>query len=177
MPRCMNGALLAAQHRIADWYRVLPCPRSAICASSSQATKIPAHKARHDAEQQAWLRERRQFQPGAPLHIEGGARLEGPAINPVNAEEAVPGNGVRTNRGVAVIDNLLSDEGLVYRCAGFAWARPYGVRGLTPAINAFPGYLYFSATLLAQIAEEFRLAYFPPYAAWHPLKYAWAFKV
>ncbi len=166
-----RGAALAAQHRIADWFAAFHAFAHRGAGAWPAATKI-AHKARHDAEQQAWLREE-GIVPAARLHIEGGARLEGPAINPVNAEEAA--RQWRENQPrVAVIDNLLSDEALAALrrfCLGSTiWRTGFDAGYL----GAFPEH-GFSATLLAQIAEEFR-GVFSAICGMHPLKYAWAFK-
>ena len=168
-----RGTALAAQGRIADWFASFHAfAHRGASAGSTGGGQTFAHKHRHDAEQQAWLRER-GITPDSGLHIEGGARLEGPAINPVNAEDAV--RQWRENRPQAVvIDNLLTDEALIALrrfCLGSTvWRTGYD----SGYLGAFPEH-GFSAPLLAQIAEEFR-SVFSGICGGHPLKYAWAFK-
>jgi Flp pilus assembly protein TadD len=163
------GTALAAQHRIAEWF-------ASFHAFAQGATKAgPAGGgttlARHDAEQQTWHRERgTSTRPG--LHIEGGARLAGRAVNPVNAGDA--DRQWRENRPqIAVIDNLLTAEALAALrlfCLGSTVWRT----GYDGYMGAFPEY-GFSVPLLAQIAEEFR-SVFSGICGGLPLKYAWAFK-
>jgi tetratricopeptide (TPR) repeat protein len=168
-----RGAALAAQHRIAEWFASFHAfAQDQMRAGPSGSATAAAHKARHDAEQQAWQRER-GISPHPGLHIEGGERLEGRAINPVNAEEAARQWRENLPR-VVVIDNLLTDEALAALrrfCLGSTvWRTAYD----SGYLGAFPEY-GFSAPLLAQIAEEFR-SVFSPICGALPLKYAWAFK-
>jgi tetratricopeptide (TPR) repeat protein len=168
-----RGTALAAQHRIADWFTSFHA-----FAQRWNGTAPPggdtalAHKARHDAEQQAWQRAR-GVTPDPGLHVEGGERLEGRAVNPINAEDA--GRQWRETRPqVVVVDNLLTDAALAALrrfCLGSnVWRTAYD----SGYLGAFPEH-GFSVPLLAQIAEEFR-AVFSHICGDLPLKYAWAFK-
>ncbi|MBA2587001.1 MAG: tetratricopeptide repeat protein [Alphaproteobacteria bacterium] len=163
-----RGTALAAQHRIAEWF-------ASFHTFAQRAAPPPgggSTLARHDAEQQAWQREQ-GISPRRGLHIEGGARLEGPAVNPVNAGDAA--RQWRENLPqVVVVDNLLTDEALAALrrfCLGSTvWRTGYD----SGYLGAFPEH-GFSAALLAQIAEEFREV-FSAICRELPLKYAWAFK-
>lgn len=168
-----RGTALAAQHRIADWFAsfhdfALRWDGTAPPA----AEKALAHKARHDGEQQAWQK-MRGVTPSSGLHVEGGERLEGRAVNPLNAEDAAR-QWYGSNPQVVVVDNLLTDEALAalrHFCLGSnVWRTAYD----SGYIGAFPEH-GFSVPLLAQIAEEFRVV-FSGICGDLPLKYAWAFK-
>jgi len=166
-----RGHALAAQHRIADWFASFHAFAHRSAGAWPAPTKIP-QKARHDAEQQTWLKEQ-GIVPGARLHIDGGDRLTGPAINPANAQSA--GRQWRENQPqVVVVDNLLSEEALAalrHFCrTSTIWRTGFDAGYL----GAFPEH-GFSVPLLAQIAEEFR-AVFSDICGDLPLKYAWAFK-
>jgi tetratricopeptide (TPR) repeat protein len=168
-----RGTALAVQHRIADWFasfHEFAQRWDGIAPPGSD--KALAHKARHDAEQQAW-QQGRGVTPGPGLHTEGGERLEECAVNPINAEDAA--RQWRENHPqVVVVDNLLTDAALAALrrfCLGSnVWRTAYD----SGYIGAFPEH-GFSAPLLAQIAEEFR-AVFSHICGDLPLKYAWAFK-
>lgn len=165
-----RGAALAAQHRIADWFASFHA--FARRGANAQPGQTLAHKARHEAEQQAWLRDE-GVTPDPGLHIEGGERLNVPVVNPVNAEDA--SRQWRANSPqVVVVDNLLTDEALAALrrfCLGSTvWRTGYD----SGYLGAFPEH-GFSAPLLAQIAEEFR-SVFSGICGDLPLKYAWAFK-
>lgn len=127
------------------------------------------HKQQHDAEQQTWRGS--PLPPG--LHLEGGARIEGHAVNPAQDPAAIAAqwNG---NPKLAVIDNLLTPEALASLqrlCLGSGfWRRsfPNGYLGALPEDG-------FAAPLLAQIGEELPRA-FPAIFGAHPLLQLWAFK-
>jgi Flp pilus assembly protein TadD len=171
-----RGTALAAQHRIGDWFASFHAfahqNASAAPGGETLMPKTLAHKMRHDAEQQAWQREQGIAQ-GPGLHIEGGERLEGPAVNPVNAEDAAR-QWRENSPKVVVIDNLLTDAALAALrrfCLGSTvWRTGYD----SGYLGAFPE-AGFSVPLLAQIAEEFRSVY-SGICGDLPLKYAWAFK-
>ena len=165
-----RGAALAAQHRIADWF-------ASFHAFAQQSVKMPPAsqtplKTRHDAEQQAWLRGQ-GITPDPHLHIEGGDRLDGPAVNPANAEDAVR-QWRESHPQAVIVDNLLTDAALAALrrfCLGSTlWRTGYG----SGYLGTFPEH-GFSVPLLAQIAEEFRSVY-SGICGDLPLKYAWAFK-
>jgi tetratricopeptide (TPR) repeat protein len=130
-----------------------------------------AHKLVHDAEQAAWA-EGRITEPAA-LHLEGGERLAGPAINPANAA-AIAAAWRQADPKLVVIDDLLTPEalaGLRRFCLGSTvWRKVYrdGYLGASPESG-------FACPLLAQIADEFA-ATFPDIFDGHPLRYLWAFK-
>jgi Flp pilus assembly protein TadD len=165
-----RGAALAAQDRIADWFASFHAFAQRN-VRAAQPDGVP-HKLRHDEEQRAWQREQ-GIATGSPLHIEGGERLAGPAINPANADEAT--RQWNSNRPqVAVVDDLLTPEALAALrrfCMGSdVWhlVHNFGYLGAMPEYG-------FSVPLLAQIAEEFR-SVFSGICGGLPLKYAWAMK-
>jgi len=142
-------------------------------ASWSAGQPFQPHKARHDGEQQAYLRELGRDSALEDIHIEGGTRLSGPAVNPANVDDA--GRQWRENRPqLVVIDNLLTPEALDalrrYCWGSTVWRTPYK----DGYLGAFPEH-GFAAPLLAQIADEFRTV-FSGICGNHPLKYIWAFK-
>jgi tetratricopeptide (TPR) repeat protein len=145
-----------------------------IFAAHGAAGAAPLHKARHDAEQQAWLTQAGiSAQVNNRLHIEGGAHLNGPAINSANGA-AVQRAWRQSDPKLVIIDNLLTPEALTALrrfCWGSTiWRKSYP-RGY---LGAFPE-SGFACPLLAQIAEEFR-AVFPAIFGAHPLVYLWGFK-
>lgn len=168
-----RGTALAAQHRIAEWFASFHAfAVHGVRAAPPDGTRTLAHKARHDAEQQAWQREQ-GVTPGPGLHIEGGERLAVPAVNPVNGEDAA--RQWREKRPqILVIDDLLTEEALAALrrfCLGSTVWRTGFESGY---LGAFPEH-GFSVPLLAQIAEELRCV-FSGICGDLPLKYAWAFK-
>jgi tetratricopeptide (TPR) repeat protein len=148
--------------------------RAAAAFEGAAVQPIPAPKARHDAEQQAWLAAQGIFMPVAgPAHIAAGARLPGAAIDPVNAEK-VEQAWRDSDPKLVVIDNLLTLEALLalrrFCLESTIWSKTYA-RGY---LGAFPE-SGFACPLLAQIAEEFRTT-FPSIFGAHPLVYLWGFK-
>jgi tetratricopeptide (TPR) repeat protein len=139
----------------------------------SQSTPRQPHKTRHDEEQRAYLRGLGRNLAQDEIHIEGGARLSGLAINPANAAEAERQWRERRPQ-IAVIDNLLTPEALEalrrYCWGSTVWRTPYE----DGYLGAFPEH-GFASPLLAQLAEEFRDV-FSGICGTHPLKYIWAFK-
>ena len=168
-----RGTALAAQHRIAEWFASFHAfAQGEMKTEPPGSSRALAHKARHDAEQQAWQREQ-GISPRAGLHVEGGARLEGRAVNPINAEDAAR-QWREHHPQVVVVDNLLTDAALAALrrfCLGSTVWRTGFDSGY---LGAFPEH-GFSVPLLAQIAEEFR-SVFSGICGALPLKYAWAFK-
>ena len=130
----------------------------------------PPHKQRHDAEQRAYLAERNIE---AAFHLEEGARLKGPAINPANAG-TIAQQWARNRPQIVVVDDLLTPEalaGLQHFCRGSTvWRKVYagGYLGAVPELG-------FACPLLAQIADELREV-FPSIFEKHPLRYLWGFK-
>ena len=136
----------------------------------AQAGDEPAHKEHHDAEQRAYLAERNIR---THFHLEEGARLKTPAINPANAV-SIAAQWKDNRPQIVVVDDLLSPEalaGLQRFCReSTVWRRAYdaGYLGATPETG-------FACPLLAQIADELRDV-FPAIFEAHPLRYLWGFK-
>ncbi|MBN9546002.1 MAG: tetratricopeptide repeat protein [Alphaproteobacteria bacterium] len=131
----------------------------------------PPHKQRHDAEQRAYLAA--QGVDATGFHLEPGARLDGPAVNPGNRDD-VARRWRESRPQIVVIDNLLTApalEALRRFCWGSTmWQRPYekGYLGAVPARG-------FACPLLAQIADELREV-FPAVIGDHGLGLMWGFK-
>ena len=122
----------------------------------------PAHKQRHDAEQQAWL-------GAAAFALADGSRIAGPAVNPAGRLAALG-----EDRRVMVIDDLLTAEALAklrrFCLDSTIWQTSFA----GGYVGAFPEH-GFAPPLLAQIAEELRSVY-PSVIGDHPLLQFWAFK-
>lgn len=131
----------------------------------------PPHKQRHDAEQRAWMMAHGINSSG--FHLEPGARIDGPAVNPQNRED-VARRWRESRPQIVVIDNLLTEpalEALRRFCRGSTmWQRSYekGYLGAVPARG-------FACPLLAQIADELRDV-FPTVIGDHGLGLMWGFK-
>jgi tetratricopeptide (TPR) repeat protein len=148
--------------------------RAAFLFEGHAPQAIPAPKARHDAEQQAWLAAEGILMPVVgPVHIAAGARVPGAAIDPLNSEE-VQRAWQDSDPKLVVVDNLLTPEALSalrrFCLESTIWRKTYA-RGY---LGAFPE-SGFACPLLAQIAEEFRTT-FPSIFGAHPLVYLWGFK-
>jgi tetratricopeptide (TPR) repeat protein len=130
------------------------------------------HEQQHAQEQQDWIAAGGEAGEG-PLHIMGGARLSGRAVNLFNSDSADKA-WRESDPKIVVIDNLLTDEVVAaFRryCRGSRiWHTPYpqGYLGAFPESG-------FAAPLLAQVAEELSATFQDIFAA-HPLRYHWAFK-
>ena len=131
----------------------------------------PPHKQRHDAEQCAYLATQGVTDTG--FHLEMGAQIDGPAVNPANRDD-VARRWRESRPQIVVIDNLLTPpalEALRRFCWGSTvWQRPYekGYLGAVPARG-------FACPLLAQIADELRDV-FPSVIGDHGLGLLWGFK-
>ena len=131
----------------------------------------PPHKQRHDAEQRAYMAEQGMRDPG--FHLEPGARIDGPAVNPANRDD-VARRWRESRPQIVVIDNLLTPpalEALRRFCWGSTiWQRSYekGYLGAVPERG-------FACPLLAQIADELRDV-FPTVIGEHGLGLMWGFK-
>jgi tetratricopeptide (TPR) repeat protein len=131
-----------------------------------------AHEQKHEQEQKDWFAASGEAGQG-PLHILGGARLSGRAVNLFNSE-IVDKAWREGDPKIVVIDNLLTDEAVAelrrYCLGSRVWHTPYpqGYLGAFPESG-------FAAPLLAQVAEELAAAFKDIFAA-HPLRYHWAFK-
>lgn len=134
-------------------------------------TYDPPHKQRHDAEQRAWLAAQGVNDQG--FHLEAGARIDGPAVNPANRDDVARRWG-ESSPQIVVIDNLLTAPALKALrrfCWGSTmWQRSYekGYLGAVPARG-------FACPLLAQIADELRDV-FPTVIGQHGLGLLWGFK-
>ncbi len=171
-----RGKALCEDHRIAegfaDFLKSARMTNGVPAWGAENAGALP-HKARHDAEQFAYFRETGSKAVIETLHIEGGGRLAGAAVNPANV--AIATGQWRTRRPqVVVIDNLLTPEALA-GLRRFCWGSTVWRTGYKDGfLGAFPEH-GFAVPLLAQIAEEFRTV-FSGICGGHALKYIWAFK-
>jgi Tfp pilus assembly protein PilF len=149
----LMGALLCEIHRAPDG---MACyHRHAEMVFSMQPVTNaadPEPKKKHDSEQREWMTAHGIVANG--FHLEGGARIAGPAVNPANSE-GVERRWRESDPQIVVIDNLLTAPAL-FALRHFCW-------GSTIWRNAYPnGYLGalpqqgFSCPLLAQIADELR---------------------
>ena len=174
------GSVLCAGNEIAEGFAAFT--RYALMMDAAPpvgdpAPPAPAHKLRHDAEQRAYLaalgRDVGGLSLGDRLHLEGGDRIAGPAVNPRQTGE-VEAQWRSNSPQVVVIDSLLTPaalEALRRFCWGSTiWRGVYdnGYLGAMPESG-------FACPLLAQITEELRDAY-PAIFAGHGLNYLWAFK-
>jgi hypothetical protein len=137
-----------------------------------EPVRSPEAKQRHDDEQRAWLAAR-GVTVIRGLHIDGGDRVAGPAVNLANRETAA-GQWAASDPKMVVVDQLLTPpalEGLRRFCRGSTvWRRSYRQGYL----GAFPEH-GFACPLLAQIAEELREV-FPSVLGAHGLLLTWGFK-
>ena len=131
----------------------------------------PAHRTKHDREQAQYLAEK--LGEGVPaFHLEDGARLAGPAVNPATPDLAQQWRD--SHPQMVVIDNFLTQpalEKLRDYCAGSTiWQRNYdaGYIGATPEDG-------LACPLMAQIAEEITTTY-PEMIGTHAFRYLGAFK-
>ena len=131
----------------------------------------PAHRLKHDREQAQYLAEH-----NVPVghHLEDGARLPGPAVNPANATPELVERWQHSHPRMVVIENFLTPEALEKLrryCAGSTiWRRNYdaGYIGATPEDG-------LACPLMAQIAEEIAATY-PQMIGGHAFRYLGAFK-
>jgi len=137
----------------------------------------PAHRTKHDREQAEYLAQRLGQSASATataFHLEDGARLPGPAINPANATPELVRQWQDSHPQMVVIDNFLTPEALeklrLYCAGSTIWRRNYeaGYIGATPEDG-------LACPLMAQIAEEIRTT-FPQMIGGHGFRYLGAFK-
>lgn len=132
----------------------------------------PAHKIKHDREQQDYLAAR--LGHTAIFHLENGERIAGPAINPEIGKKNILDAWNSAWPQAVVLDDFLTPEALdrlrLYCAGSTIWRRiyPAGYIGATPEDG-------FACPLMAQIAEEIR-DLFPEILAAHPFRYMGAFK-
>jgi len=166
------GYVLAERGQIGDGFAVLT--RHAELASlRSHAGSEATHKLRHDEEQRAYIGTAAP-NPGGPLWLADGARLNGPALNRGNNIAAIQRQWHAARPQLVVIDNFLSPDalhGLRRFCWGSTiWREVYG----NGYLGAFPEH-GVACPLLAQIAQEMRDMY-PEIFLDHRLLQLWAFK-
>ena len=131
----------------------------------------PAHRTKHDQEQAQYLAEHHL---PSQHHLEDGARLPGPAVNPANATPELVQRWQDSRPKMVVIDDFLTPQALEKLrryCAGSTiWRRNYdaGYIGATPEDG-------LACPLMAQIAEEIRST-FPQMIGTHAFRYLGAFK-
>ena len=137
----------------------------------------PLHRTKHDHEQAEYLASTLGLvSPSTALsyHLEDGARLPGPAVDPANATPALVQRWQGSHPQMVVIDGFLTApalEKLRRYCAGSTiWHRNYdaGYIGATPEDG-------LACPLMAQIAEEIRTT-FPQIIGEHAFRYLGAFK-
>ena len=166
----IRSSVLLETNRLAD--SMASFMRHAELTHKPDDASALAHKQRHDQEQRDHLAAKGVTLPKS-FYAGEGARIKGPAINPLNVESAS-----RTWREskpqVVVIDNLLTAEALKrlrdYCLDSTMWRRQYdrGYLGAMPETG-------FAAPLLVQIAEELQ-GTFPAIFEDHALRYLWGFK-
>jgi Tfp pilus assembly protein PilF len=142
--------------------------RAAVLAGVPVCKNPPAHKMRHDEEQDAWIRGMGRASQG--FHLAEAPRLPR-AVNPHSHVEDV---WRQATPKIVVVDNLLTPEALAalrdFCLESAIWNAIHeeGYLGAMPEGG-------FAPPLLAQIAEELRTAY-PAVFEGHPLLHHWAFK-
>ena len=153
-----RGKALCKSQRIAEAFSDFT--KSAELAAGMAAAEGPApeaYKAKHDREQQDYLIAIGSKTRIGGLAIEGGGRLKGPTINPANVAGAAQQWRARRPQ-IAVIDNILTDEALA-ALRRFCWGSTVWRTGYERGyLGAVPEH-GFASPLLAQIADEFRIAY------------------
>jgi Tfp pilus assembly protein PilF len=152
--------------------------------------RMPPQKERHDREQLDYLlsgaiepaaTERIRAATGAKfnrlpgvLHIEGGARSAGLAIDPANDSAAIEARWRGAEPKIVVVDNLLTPDALD-ALRRFCWGSTiWGKIYDGGYLGTFPDYGFLSP-LLMQISDEL-VRKFPGIFADHALKQCWAFK-
>jgi tetratricopeptide (TPR) repeat protein len=141
-------------------------------APQPPAAAEPLHKTKHDREQGDYLTAR--LGHPAAFHLENGERVEGAAVNPANASDAVMRAWKTRWPQFVVLDDFLMPQALdrlrLYCAGSTVWRRVYaaGYIGATPEDG-------FACPLMAQIVEETRQL-FPEILAPHPFRYLGAFK-
>jgi len=175
------GAALCEYNRIAegfDWFSRGAALSYGLSGISGKIdAEIKPHKLRHDLEQRVYLFGDKHHDDSSMIesfHIEHGSQLVGPAINLKNDISKIEDLWQKNRPQIVVVDNLLTDEalkGLQRFCWGSTiWREVFddGYLGARPESG-------FGCPLLAQIAEELRVAYSGIFRN-HPLLYSWSFK-
>jgi tetratricopeptide (TPR) repeat protein len=165
------GSLLSETGQVAEGFAHYMRRAALVHAApaSRQNKPAPEHRLKHDREQA-------DYRTGGSnaFHLEDGARLAGPAINPANATPQLLEQWHASWPQMVVLDNFLMPEALEKLrcyCAGSTiWKRNYeaGYIGATPEDG-------LACPLMAQIAEEIS-ATFPDILGAHHFHYLGAFK-
>ena len=173
------GSLLSETGHIADGFAHY-MRRAALVHGERRGQRDgppPAHRTKHDREQAAYLAEKLGLDPAAvtmPFHLEDGARLPGPAVDPANNTPELVQAWQDSHPQLVVIDSFLTPpalDKLRRYCAGSTiWHRNYdaGYIGATPEDG-------LACPLMAQIAEEISST-FPQIIGAHRFRYLGAFK-
>lgn len=155
-----------------EWY--LRGARLSAQRSCGDARHDPPHRLRHDKEQLAYLSKHGIPRPSrGSIHLQSQEKIWGPTIQTRDVRD-IEDQWHNTRPQIVVIDDFLTQEALMALrqfCLGSTiWQESFshGYLGARPETG-------FSSPLLAQIAEELRLAY-PQLFGSHALMYAWAFK-
>ena len=136
---------------------------------------VPSFKLKHDREQLDYLR---GLHPGGSFdglyHIEGGARIEPAAINPLLDTKALEAAWDDSGKQLLVVDNLLTPAALVelrrFCLCSTVWRVDYP----NGYLGGFAGD-GFACPLLAQITDELA-AKLPRIIRHHRLDQLWGFK-
>jgi tetratricopeptide (TPR) repeat protein len=171
------GSILSETGQIAEGFAHY-MRRAALVHSQSARTQDgpqPVHRAKHDREQAEYLAATLGLDTAVlPYHLEDGARLAGPAVDPANATPELVQQWRNSHPQMVVIDSFLTPpalDRLRKYCAGSTiWHRNYdaGYIGATPEDG-------LACPLMAQIAEEVRTT-FPQMIGAHGFRYLGAFK-
>lgn len=171
------GSILSETGQIAEGFAHY-MRRAALVHSQSARTQDgpqPVHRAKHDREQAEYLAATLGLDTAVlPYHLEDGARLAGPAVDPANATPELVQQWRNSHPQMVVIDSFLTPpalDRLRQYCAGSTiWHRNYdaGYIGATPEDG-------LACPLMAQIAEEIRTT-FPQLIGEHGFRYLGAFK-
>ena len=157
---------LCEQGRLAEGFGVYTSHAELTYGTAAPHAGGPAHKQRHDDEQQAWLGGK-----AASFYLADGDRIAGPAVNSAGRLAQISQAGQPL---IVVIDDLLTGEALEklrrFCLDSTIWRQIYE----DGYLGAFPEH-GFAPHLLAQIAEELRSVY-PAVIGDHPLLQFWAFK-
>ena len=168
------GLVIVDSGRFAESFPVFRRHAELAYGRNTAGQPPPPHKAQHDQEQRDYLNGGQAGGAVLPFHLEEGASVNGRAVNADRSQGAIAATWRSSSPQIAVIDNLLSDEGLeqlrryCWRSTMWNKAYPNGYLGAMPEHG-------FACPLVAQIADELRSTY-PEIVGQHPLLQWWAFK-
>jgi len=168
------GLVIVDSGRFTESFPVFRRHAELAYGKNAPGQQTPPHKAQHDQEQRDYLNGGQAGGAPLPFHLEEGASVSGRAVNPDRSQGAIAATWRSSSPQIAVIDNLLTDEGLeqlrryCWRSTMWHKAYPNGYLGAMPEHG-------FACPLVAQIADELRSTY-PEIVGQHPLLQWWAFK-